>query len=74
MTLKELRLKYSGQAIPEWELIKAGLKKPETSETVEKRKPKKGVVIDGDTDADLRTGSQADRDYPGRCIGISRGY
>lgn len=25
-TLKELKAKYSGQAVPEWELIAAGLK------------------------------------------------
>jgi len=57
MTLKELKLRYSGQAIPEWELIKAGLKKLETSETVEKRSPgrPRKIVIDADSDPDSGT-------------------
>lgn len=56
MTLKELKLKYSGQAIPEWELIKAGLKSAETLETETKRspgRPRKVVVIDGDSDPNI---------------------
>ncbi len=59
MTLKELKLRYSGQAIPEWELIKAGLKKPETSETVEKRSPgrPRKIVIDADSEPNSGTGS-----------------
>lgn len=32
-TLKELKQKYSGQAVPEWELVKAGLKPGETTPT-----------------------------------------
>jgi len=58
MTLKELKLKYSGQAIPDWELIKAGLKSAETPETETKRspgRPKKSVVIDADSDPDSGT-------------------
>lgn len=59
MTLKELKLRYSGQAIPEWELIKAGLKKTETSETVEKRSPgrPRKIVIDADSEPNSGTGS-----------------
>ena len=59
MTLKELKLRYSGQAIPEWELIKAGLKKLETSETVEKRSPgrPRKIVIDADSEPNSGTGS-----------------
>lgn len=50
MTLKELKQKYSGQAIPEWELIAAGLK--ESSEPAPRKpgRPRK-EVIDGDSDA-----------------------
>lgn len=51
MTLKELKHKYSGQAIPEWELVKAGLKQPEAEGEKQRSKPKKTVVIDGDSDA-----------------------
>lgn len=54
MTLKELKHKYSGQAIPEWELVKAGLKQ---SDTVEKRghgRPKK-VVVEEDGDSDTNS-------------------
>lgn len=49
MTLKELKQKYSGQAVPEWELIAAGLKENEP----ERRKPgrPRKEVIDGDSDA-----------------------
>lgn len=60
MTLKELKLKYSGQAIPEWELIKAGHKKTETSETVvvtrSPGRPRK-IVIDADSEPNSGTGS-----------------
>lgn len=59
MTLKELKLRYSGQAIPDWELIKAGLKSAETSETVEKRSPgrPRKIVIDADSEPNSGTGS-----------------
>ncbi len=49
MTLKELKQKYSGQAIPEWELIAAGLKENEPAPRKPGRPRKE--VIDGDSDA-----------------------
>jgi len=48
-TLKELKQKYSGQAVPEWELVKAGLKPGETTPTpepVRKAKAKKEEVVE----------------------------
>ncbi len=59
MTLKELKLRYSGQAIPDWELIKAGLKSAETPETETKRSPgrPRKIVIDADSEPNSGTGS-----------------
>jgi hypothetical protein len=37
-TLKNLKMKYSGQPIPEWELIAAGLKEAEQTEEPAKRR------------------------------------
>ncbi len=50
-TLKELKQKYSGQAVPEWELVKAGLKPGETTPTpapepVRRAKVKKEEVVE----------------------------
>jgi hypothetical protein len=40
-TLKQLKAKYSGQAVPEWELVAAGLKEPPADEAPKKKaKPK----------------------------------
>lgn len=54
-TLKELKAKYSSQAVPDWELVRAGLKEPEAPIEPEKRKPgrprKEEVTPDGDSDA-----------------------
>jgi len=54
-TLQELKQKYSGQAVPDWELVAAGLKEPTVAEP-ERRKPgrprKEEVMPDGDSNAD----------------------
>ena len=71
VTLSELKRKYSGQAIPEWELIKAGLKQePGKLEDIigltdvmrgqsVKRSPgrPRKIVIDADSEPNSGTGS-----------------
>jgi hypothetical protein len=38
MTLKQLKAKYSGQTVPEWELIANGLKEGTSTEDAPKRR------------------------------------
>lgn len=52
--IKALKAKYSGQAIPEWELEAAGLVKPATADEAEAPKrrgrPPKVQTVDEDED------------------------
>lgn len=52
MTLKQLKAKYSGQTVPEWELIANGLKDDAQSEDAPKRRGRPPKVQDAEPEAE----------------------